>query len=300
MVIQQKIHNKKEEGKMMKTTKTIFHKALSMLLIAGMTVTLFILAAPTETQAAGLSFKGKGTSTVIIKEKQCYTGKSYAINYIRYKPSVTGTVTLKFQNASKAYADSYGHVTFCDKRKKPIGQSNEQWHNGRKGSAYYTSTYGVKKNQTYYFAVICSNSTKITATTKKINDTSESSIEEAKYLPINKKTTGVIVAGDSKADWYKITLTTGAKLKLTYEAQTNGSNSANGFKVTFYDRNGEMWTENAYSYITRFHTKDGWDIHTKDDNDLKQNIEAGSYYVKVERMSKASSGSYTLNWNAYN
>lgn len=286
----------------MKTRETFFHRVLSMLLTAAMVVTLFTVAAPTEAQAAGLSFKGKGTSAVTITDDQCYDmiGGSYTTNYIKYKPSVTGTVTLKFQNASAYYSDSYGDVTFCDKNKKTIGQSNEQWNNGYKNSIYYTSTYGVKKNQTYYFAVICSNSTKITATTKKINDTSESSIEEAKDLPINKKTTGVIVAGDSKADWYKITLTTGAKLKLTYEAQTNGSNSANGFKVTFYDRNGEMWTENAYSYITRFHTKDGWDIHTKDDNDLKQNIEAGSYYVKVERMSKASSGSYTLNWNAYN
>ena len=285
----------------MKTRETFFHRVLSMLLTAAMVVTLFTVAAPTEAQAAGLSFKGKGTSAVTITDDQCYDmiGGSYTTNYIKYKPSVTGTVTLKFQNASAYYSDSYGDVTFCDKNKKTIGQSNEQWNNGYKNSIYYTSTYGVKKNQTYYFAVRCSNGTKITATTKAIKDSSASKKSKAKNLSKGKKTTGVITAGDSKADWYKIKLTKPAKLKLSYEAQTNGSNNANGFKITFYDKNGKMWTSNSYSYITRFDPKDGWDIYMKSNYGSKHSIATGTYYVKVERMSKASSGSYTLKWSTY-
>ena len=40
----------------MKTRKTIFHRAVCMFLTAVMAVTLFTVAAPTEAQAAGLSF----------------------------------------------------------------------------------------------------------------------------------------------------------------------------------------------------------------------------------------------------
>ncbi len=42
----------------MKTRKTFFHRAVCMFLTAVMAVTLFTVAAPTEAQAAGLSFKG--------------------------------------------------------------------------------------------------------------------------------------------------------------------------------------------------------------------------------------------------
>lgn len=284
----------------MKTRETFFHRVLSMLLTAAMVVTLFTVTAPTEAQAAELSFNGKGTSAVTITEDQCYDmiGGSVTTNYIKYKPSVTGTVTLKFQNASD-YPYSYGYVTFCDKNQKSIGQDKEYWNDGYKDKIYYTTTYGVKKNTTYYFAVQCSSATKITATTKAIKDSSASKKSKAKNLSKGKKTTGVITAGDSKADWYKIKLTKSAKLKLSYEAQTNGSNNANGFKITFYDKNGKMWTSNSYSNITRSNPKDGWDIYMKSSYGSKHNIATGTYYVKVERMSKASSGSYTLKWSTY-
>lgn len=84
----------------MKTRKTFFHRAVCMFLTAVMAVTLFTVAAPTEAQAAGLSFKGNGKSTVTIKDTQCYSGRNLKVNYIKFKPSVTGTVTLKFDCSS--------------------------------------------------------------------------------------------------------------------------------------------------------------------------------------------------------
>ena len=93
----------------MKTRETFFHRVLSMLLTAAMVVTLFTVAAPTEAQAAGLSFKGKGTSAVTITDDQCYDmiGGSYTTNYIKYKPSVTGTYYVKVERMSKASSGSY-------------------------------------------------------------------------------------------------------------------------------------------------------------------------------------------------
>ena len=71
----------------MKTRKTFFHRAVCMFLTAVMAVTLFTVAAPTEAQAAGLSFKGNGKSTVTIKDTQCYSGRNLKVNYIKFKPS---------------------------------------------------------------------------------------------------------------------------------------------------------------------------------------------------------------------
>ena len=154
----------------MKTRKTFFHRAVCMFLTAVMAVTLFTVAAPTEAQAAGLSFKGNGKSTVTIKDTQCYSGRNLKVNYIKFKPSVTGTVTLKFDCSSSYYNNSKGYVTFCNKNKKTIGQKNEIWRNDYAGKIYNTTTYGVKKNTTYYFAVQCNAGTKITATVKAIKD----------------------------------------------------------------------------------------------------------------------------------
>ena len=53
--------------------------------------------------------------------------------------------------------------------------------------------------------------------------------------------TGVIAYGDSKADWYKIKLTKSAKLDLYYLANTNGTNEKNGFKITFYNKDGKVF-----------------------------------------------------------
>ena len=225
----------------MKTRKTFFHRAVCMFLTAVMAVTLFTVAAPTEAQAAGLSFKGNGKSTVTIKDTQCYSGRNLKVNYIKFKPSVTGTVTLKFDCSSSYYNNSQGYVTFCNKNKKTIGQKNEIWRNDYAGKIYNTTTYGVKKNTTYYFAVQCNAGTKITATVKAIKDSSASSKSKAKTLSKGKKVTGVIAYGDSKADWYKIKLTKSAKLNLYYLANTNGTNEKNGFKITFYNKDGKVF-----------------------------------------------------------
>ena len=289
----------------MKTRKTFFHRAVCMFLTAVMAVTLFTVAAPTEAQAAGLSFKGNGKSTVTIKDTQCYSGRNLKVNYIKFKPSVTGTVTLKFDCSSSYYNNSKGYVTFCNKNKKTIGQKNEIWRNDYAGKIYNTTTYGVKKNTTYYFAVQCNAGTKITATVKAIKDSSASSKSKAKTLSKGKKVTGVIAYGDSKADWYKIKLTKSAKLNLYYLANTNGTNEKNGFKITFYNKDGKVFSGknngkkvSAISKVTRLYPEDGWYISLANGG-TKFDMPSGTYYIKVERMSKAPSGSYTLKWTTF-
>ena len=160
------------------------------------------------------------------------------------------------------------------------------------GKIYNTTTYGVKKNTTYYFAVQCNAGTKITATVKAIKDSSASSKSKAKTLSKGKKVTGVIAYGDSKADWYKIKLTKSAKLNLYYLANTNGTNEKNGFKITFYNKDGKVFSGKNNG------KKDGWYISLANGG-TKFDLPSGTYYIKVERMSKASSGSYTLKWTTF-
>ena len=286
----------------MKTSKTIFHRALSMLLTATMVVTLFTVAAPAETQAAGLSFKGSGKSTVKIADKQCYTsdGNDFKTHWIKFKAAQDGTITLKFDCASSFSYYSAGRVTFCNSKRSIIGQKDEFWTNNVSEKKYYTTTYGVKKNQTYYFKVQCNAGTKITATTKKLTKTKANSKSKAKNLKKKTNVTGVIPAGNNKVDWYKIKVTSKAKVRIICSAQTNGSNLKNGIRVTFCNTNGKRWS-NAQTSLTRSYPSDELFAYmvNRYDQSLTYGVEPGTYYIKVERMSKASSGSYTIKWTTF-
>lgn len=116
--------------------------------------------------------------------------------------------------------------------------------------------------------------------------------------------TGVIAYGDSKADWYKIKLTKSAKLNLYYLANTNGTNEKNGFKITFYNKDGKVFSgKNNGKKFLLFqklpdYIQDGWYISLANGG-TKFDLPSGTYYIKVERMSKASSGSYTLKWTTF-
>ncbi len=128
---------------------------------------------------------------------------------------------------------------------------------------------------------------KITA----IKDSSASSKSKAKTLSKGKKVTGVIAYGDSKADWYKIKLTKSAKLNLYYlENKQPETNEKNGFKITFYNKDGKVFSGknngkkvSAISKVTRLYPGDGWYISLANGG-TKFDLPSGTYYIKVERM----------------
>lgn len=292
----------------MKTAGHFGKKVLSMFLAVVMAMTMFVTAAPETVDAAGKSLKGTGTSAVTISDKECYSGNSYKIHYIKYKAGKTGYVTLKFKNASKKYNESFGYVTLCNDKKKAIGQKKEIWRNDKKESVYYTRSYGVKKGKTYYFAVECDGGTKITATTTEVKKSTANSKAKAKSLKKDKKVTGVLIAGESQEDWYKLKTTGTKKVKLSYTVKTNGSDfrekSGYGIKITFYDKNGKKWTKNSYTLLTGGAPKNAIKISMgqKDATGAligEFGIPDGTYWVKVEPMRKGSSGQYTIQWTTY-
>lgn len=286
---------------MTKKGKILFHRLVSFMLAAVMVITVFTVLSPEEVQAAAnLTFKGTASSTKTIKDSDCYTKAGKLQTYwIKYKAGKTGYVTLTFKNASKSVKGSYGYVTLCNSKKKALGEK-EPWTNIATYSANYTRSYGVKKGVTYYFKVQCYYGTKITAKTTAVTKSTANTRAKAKQLKKGTAAKGILIAGDKKADWYKIELPADGKVRVTLTGKTNGYKG--GIRATFYGTNGKKWGSASEPYVdmTLEYTKISMNIDLKGSTGTRYPIPAGKYWVKVERRNAKSSGYYTLKWTTYN
>ena len=296
---------------MSKKGKSLGNRIVSLMLAVAMVISTFVVASPIEVEAATKTknFNGsKASSTVTIKDSE-YRGNTF---YLKYKPNKTGYVTLTFKSDTmESRVNSYGYVTLCNKSKKAIGY-REVW------DTYYgvasTKTYGVKKNQTYYFKVQCNGGAKITAKTTSVTKSTGNTKAKAKALTKSKTAKGIMIANENKADWYKINLTKDSKLRIKFTAKTNGLTGSTdaygllpttaqakaGIKVTFYDKNGKKWSSDSSTNLTLAVTENGWDIYrTNIYTGARSGIPKGTYWVKFERMNKYSSGYYTVKWSTF-
>lgn len=284
------------------------NKIVSLVLAAIMMVSVFAVSTPEQVQAAGeLSFKGSGTSTVAITDDECayVTGKE---NYIKFKPSKTGYVTVTIKNNSTAASGgAAGFLTFCNGSKSSLGQNQEYFDTIGEGSRYYTRTYGVKKGKTYFFKIKSVGGVKITAKAVSVKKGTNNSRSKAKTLGKNKTAKGVIIAGENKADWYKIKVTKRQQVKINYNVKTNGAQYSNGtvsyyngLKIALYQKNGKPFADgnNYYALANVKNPKDVdgpyylYNSYTY----KKSGIDPGTYYIKVERYNRTSSGYYTIKW----
>ena len=280
------------------------NRIVSLVLAAIMMVSVFAVSVPQQAEAANeLKFnKGKGKSTVTISDEDC-TYFTEEISYIKFKPSVTGYITVKMTNAS-SIANASGYITLCNNKKKPIGRVNERYQTSANNSWVYTRTYGVRKGKTYYLAVNSEGGVKITANIKSASKSTANTRKKAKNLNANKKANGVIIAGENKADWYKINVKKKKKVSVNITAKTNGATVEgnyirgirDGIKFSFYEKKGKPWSSDAYDYACMagpggitFSMKNNYTGATS-------GIDTGIYYIKVERYTNTSSGFYTLSW----
>lgn len=272
------------------------------MLAAVMVVTAFVIPSAEEVMAASaMQFKGTGKSSVTIKDDDCFSDSGEVnTHYIKFKAGATGTITVKMSNASSEYAYAYGNITLMNSKKKALGKTREGWNTNYDNSAYYTRAYGVKKGQTYYLAVQSASGVKVSATVKAVKKGKNTSKGKATKLNAGKKVTGVIIAGDSKADWYKLSLTGNKRIKLNYSAKTNGDNDKSGIKVTFCNSKGKKFLYNSYDWVSPF-APSSWTKYYRRNSvtGAQTGLASGTYFVKVERYNKTSSGSYTLSWKAY-
>lgn len=197
--------------------------------------------------------------------------------YFKYKANATGAVKLEFTYSFGSY------VTITDAKKKEISEKG-----------YVSSTLSgnsiilaVKKNATYYFKINSigvtgstsagiGNLQTIKATQIKIKAKGGAKKSKAANIKYNKTVKGVIVPGDKKAKWYKISLKKGKKPAFVINGNITGS-----LNISVYTKKGKKISSNIFSARKgKYNTYGTW--------------KKGTYYIKVVRANSLSSGTFSI------
>lgn len=205
-----------------------------------------------------------------------------------YKATADGYITLQYIG-DEGY-DHEGSVTLYNSSKKAI--SGQVFFDTNDKTEYKT-VFGVKKGQTYYIrAEYVREYFGIKLTQTAVKEKSGKNRKKAVVVKKNKTVKGTMIAGENKADWYKIKLTKNQVLKVITQGSTSGS--YNGFELTIYYSNGKKYA-NPTTCIKGIDSK-----YTTKTVKLFTNkavkIKKGTYYIKISKKDKNASGYYTLKW----
>lgn len=258
---------------------------IRMLVIAG-----FLCMVPLDVPAAS---KAKEPEHDFNKEKSVSISaeKSYAetekYTWLKYKAAADGYLTVEVSDLGEGM-HAKGYLALYDSTRTKLLSSSSIFYNtaNREKSYWYKFTFGMLKGQEYNIRIRSENAVKLTRTFTKLKDPSGPSRIKAAKLKKNKSKKGFVPAGSFKADWYQVNLTKRQKLRLYYSARTNGC-----FKLTIYmgtKRLGVQKIRNTAGQKIILSLKSG----TK-----RTGLNAGKYYLKVERENTMSSGYYKIKWN---
>lgn len=196
---------------------------------------------------------------------------------VYYKVTVpkTGGLTINLESEYSSY------VTLLNSSKKAI--SDETYYYSSDNAVYFAVAKG-----TYYIKVKnSSNNYRIKYTFKAITDSSGTEKAKAKKLTAGKAVTGVVTTADStkKVDWYKITLPKSQKVKITFTGSTSGV-----IALEFYGGgiSGSITRSLRYVNDDASFSAETWS---------SDKLPKGTYYIKITKDAKNSSGSYTLKLN---
>lgn len=195
--------------------------------------------------------------------------KSKRTDYYSYKAPYTGYVAM----ATSLYGST---IALCNAAKTQLSGTTSM--NGKNDVVY-----GIEKGKTYYIKVwLPDNDQGIYAFALKSGKISEKSgKKKSKAVTIKKAKTkkGTIQPGSSQADWYKFKLTGKKSVKFYFSGRSN-----DGLKITIYKGGKKIGTQSLSSSSSSVTFRSGgkW---TK-----------GTYYMKVQRATKYSSGWYAVKW----
>lgn len=225
-----------------------------------------------DTMSLRYTFSKLGSSPFTIKKGQSYTSHvgGNGEEYVKYKAASNGYITITCMQDH-----SNKKVNLCNSARKEISFAQTLYKKGQK------CVYGVKKGQTYYLKVSESLSynegeIKFKLTEKAIPDKSGSSKAKAASLKAGSTAKGVLEAGGKTSDWYKFKLSKKKKITFTVKGEMNGA-----AQLTLYNKKGKTQSVIAGQ---------GGQYQTY------KKLDKGTYYVKVSRITPASSGYYTLKW----
>ena len=212
-----------------------------------------------------LKYKTSAIPTLTASEyKKFYQANGELNMYVKFKATASGYVTIKGKNFS-------GYVTLCNENREAI--SSKVYMYSKDGD---TAVFGVTKGKTYYLRLNNNNDYgSIRFTNTKITDNSGSKKSKAKSMKIGDTYKGYIAAGSETKDWYKFNLSSSKYFSLDIDGAV-----CDAFKVTIYDKDGkELRTLTYYGDKAQIYTY----------NKVK-----GTFYVRVSRANKKSSGYYSL------
>ncbi|MCM1561968.1 MAG: hypothetical protein NC123_20920 [Butyrivibrio sp.] len=214
--------------------------------------------------------------------------------YLPFKVKKDGYITFTANNVpEKAGTILRGEWFLCNSARKEITSSDS--------CGFYNEesmTFAVKGESSYYLKVKLWGRQEmvIDYQYREVNDKSGNKKSKAYKLKKNKKAEGLLIAGQSKADWYKITLTKKQVLKLTVATK-----SYRGIGVKVYDKKGNEITGLDYWQVTSTDSvNDPVTLASRtgrySDSGYKK-LAKGTYYVKVYINKEAKGcGYYSLKW----
>lgn len=194
--------------------------------------------------------------------------------YYKIRPAKDGYLTLSPRNSTC-------FITLCDSQKKSLSTKN---YRNPRSNCDKKVVYGLKKSTTYYIKLQSINCPKLTLkyTYKNVIDKSGSQKSKAYNLKAGKKVTGLIIANKKTTDWYKFKLRKPQKIKITLTGSTNDQ-----FYIQIYNSKGEaILYSPPYVYGTNF----------KRNIISLQPLQKETYYIKIARGNKKSSGYYNLKY----
>ena len=214
-------------------------------------------------------------------------------NYYYYKIKPAKTGTIKF---TKDYGSGW-EVALCNSKKKLISRGekkNDDFYSAKSQYAYQMVLYyGVKKGVTYYIRVKGASGEhesydapyvgSVKWTLSKVK-ASKYGKKKSKAKAIKKKKTvkGIFVAGNKKAQWFKITNKQKTTKIYFKSPRNNGS-----LKATIYYKSlGRWYTQSAHVYRSA-----GSNVIT---GIISRKVKH-TYYLKITPENKTS-GYYTLKW----
>lgn len=262
--------------------RNIFKKCILLLILC------FLCMLPQEVSAKEASFTKNSSVTIAENESYAVSG-SYT--WIKYKASADGYLTVSASDVVSGTENAKGYIALYDSTKTKLLSTKTIFYNTTysKNPYWCKFTFGLVKGQTYYLRIKAENAVKLSRSFKKVSDKSGALQSSALTIKKDKSKTGLIPAGISNTDWYRIKLTKKQKIRLYYNAQTSGS-----FRISIYS--GTKCIGSRIVYYTSEQKKLTLCQYQKS-TDKTSGMEKGVYYVKIERADAASSGYYKIKWN---
>lgn len=235
------------------------------------------------------TFAANKVENIAFGQSVANTDEDFSIvHYYKFTVKNPGAINISAVGVNGSYSTGL-NISLCNAQGKVLSTNYVN-----AASAYedlQSVTFGVNKG-TYQIKIQTPYRYVVAASYKKWPDTNGKTRTKAVALKKKVVKKGVVGIGESakKADWYKITLTKSAKIKLEFAAQSNTYLYAmvvpsKGAKIS--------GTLNLYAYNKA--------ITTTLQTTTGKKLPAGTYYIKVWRGSSGkstTSGIYTLKWKA--